>query len=46
MDDKIDLETNHDDVSFMRVLLQKVRGLSAVSDSSLVLQPDEEDEEL
>ncbi|MEO5950522.1 MAG: hypothetical protein ABIQ04_03675 [Candidatus Saccharimonadales bacterium] len=45
MDDNTDLDTNHDDVSFMRILLRTVRGLSAVSSSTLAFSTAEDEEE-
>ena len=44
VNDKTDLNTNHDDMSVMRVLLQNVKGLSWTSTSSPVYETVNEDE--
>ncbi len=45
MDEKTDFNTNHDDVTFMRILLHTVKGLSPVSSSTLALVPLEDENE-
>lgn len=44
MNDKTDLNTNHDDVNVMRILLQRVKGLSWTSTSTPILELDDEQE--
>lgn len=44
MNENTDLNTNHDDVTVMRLLLQRVKGLSWTSTSTPVFELEDEQE--
>ncbi len=44
MNDQTDFDTNHDDVTVMRLLLQRVKGLSWTSTSTPVFELEDEQE--
>lgn len=44
MNDTTDLNTNHDDVNVMRILLQSVKGLSWTSSSAPALASNDDEE--